>query len=1146
MKREIITYIRNHRQRIAGLICALTLTLAGLQAAPAEKYAASSVLSKGKWVKLDITTPGLQTLSAQTIRNFGFGDAKSVYVYGYGGRMISETLTPDHPDDLPAVPSITNSDGSLTFYAVGNIAPSASASKGMIYDHVINPYGDTSYYFLSDVAPSEETATSDLSDVAGLQTATTFISQLVHEKDILQCAKSGRDYFGEDFKMTKTQNFNFNLPDNVAGNARIRIRFGTNTSKQSSFIVTANGTRLASTNNDVIGAVASSEQYYNVATSTKTAEGVGDALNVGIEYQASGVVSTARLDWIEVEYERALTLRDDRLYFQVNPQQPTAYAISGATEQTIIWDVTEPWNVKVVKGTYDASGRTLTIGVNEQGLREFFAFNPTAKGTGVSGKINIPNQNIHSLPTPDMVIITPDAFSAAAEKIANIHREHDGMTVHVLSPEKIYNEFSSGNADLSAFRKLLKMWYDRSTANPEGTQFGYCLLMGRPTYDQKQKNPESQKTGYSPTLIWQSPTGNSESTSYCTDDFIVMLEDEATATPIHKRKLLAGVGRYAVTSAYEADIAADKLESYVTNPLYGTWRNNVMVIADDGDEAAHLKQAEKSVERMAQTDAGANYAYEKVYLDSYELKATGAGQTFPDATERMLMKWEKEGVALINYIGHANPKEWGHEKLLTWPNITGMTNQYLPVLYAATCSFGKWDSDDVSGAEYMVTNPAGGVIAAITPSRTVYISSNEYITNSTSEEFFRRDSLGNGQRLGDILRLGKNNCTQQSDNMLRYHLFGDPALRMPVASYNIEIDSISGRPIAENIADAPTITARSSFTIKGRVTDAAGETAAFNGPIQFTLYDAEKSVTTHGWGTSGKVSVYQHRPTKLATGGCMATDGEWEATILMPSEIANNYSPAQITVYAYDTNLKAEANGSTDRLYVYGYNDAIEEDAEGPEIEQFGVNTLTSTGTMTVHPNPVALAVFSDESGINMSDAGIGHKMSLILDNDKVYDDVSNYFIPDPEDNTKGSIRYPMMNLEPGAHELTLTVWDNANNSSSATINFNVGLNLRPDVTEITTYYDAANDRYNMKVTTDRPLSSLTCKLECFDIGGQLRWQTERKVYVGSDSTFSYAWDLKDINGNRMKRGIYMLRATVESDDGLSTTESKKIAIPSK
>ena len=201
---------------------------------------------------------------------------------------------------------------------------------------------------------------------------------------------------------------------------------------------------------------------------------------------------------------------------------------------------------------------------------------------------------------------------------------------------------------------------------------------------------------------------------------------------------------------------------------------------------------------------------------------------------------------------------------------------------------------------------------------------------------------------------------------------------------------------------------------------------------------------------------------------------------------------------------------------------------------------------MTVHPNPVALAVFSDESGINMSDAGIGHKMSLILDNDKVYDDVSNYFIPDPEDNTKGSIRYPMMNLEPGAHELTLTVWDNANNSSSATINFNVGLNLRPDVTEITTYYDAANDRYNMKVTTDRPLSSLTCKLECFDIGGQLRWQTERKVYVGSDSTFSYAWDLKDINGNRMKRGIYMLRATLESDDGLSTTESKKIAIPSK
>ncbi|MDE6636736.1 MAG: type IX secretion system sortase PorU, partial [Muribaculaceae bacterium] len=1070
-----------------------------------------------------------------------------VYVYGYGGRMISEILSPDLPDDLPNVPALKKNDGSLTFYAVGNIYPTSS-STSMSFGHVINPYGDTSFYFLSDVPPTEEAASIDLSDHQGLSSANSFISQLVHEQDLLQCASSGRDYFGEDFKQNKSQEFDFSLPDNVSGNAKIRIRFAANVSGKSpsSILVSANGKRLAATNNDNISVVTSGDQFYNFATSTKTAEGVGNSLTVGIEFKSSGVVTTARLDWIEVEYERTLTIRNDELYFQVNPLAPTAYVISGATEETIIWDVTQPWNIKEVKGDFNPSAKTLTIGVKEKGLREFFAFNPSAKGATIPGRYQVANQNIHGLPTPDMVIISPDELSAAAEKIANLHRNHDNMTVHVLSPEKIYNEFSSGNADLSAFRKLLKMWYDRSLADPDGSQFGYCLLMGRPTYDQKFKNPETKNAGYTHTLIWQTPTGTSESSSYCTDDFITMLEDETTSSTIALRTQNIGVGRYPVTSAYEANIIADKLEAYMTNPIYGSWRNNVMVIADDDDSAVHLEQAESSVKNMMKNYAGQHVAYDKVYLDAFDRKETGSGYTFPAAKDHMLMKWQKEGVALINYIGHANPKEWAKEKILNWNDITGMSNQYLPILYAATCSFGKWDAEEISGAEIMLNNPAGGFIAAITPSRTVLISKNSYITNSISEEFFRRDPSGRGQRLGDIVRLGKNKSFSRDDNMLRYHLFGDPALRMPVSTYNIVIDSIAGLPVVNDVADAPTVKARSSLKITGRVTDASGETVAFNGPVQFTLFDSEKSVETNGWGETGKVSHYQDRSSKLATAACMATNGEWEATIMMPSEIANNYSPAFITGYGYDNTLKVEASGSTDKLFVYGYNEDAAEDTDGPEILLFGVNSLSANGTQTVNPNPVALAEFCDQSGINISEAGIGHKMRLLLDKDKLYDDVSKYFTPDPEDNTKGSISYPLIDLEPGDHELTLTVWDNANNSTSATLNFKVGLNLRPDVTEISTYYDRNSDRLNLKVSTDRPLCTLTCRLECYDLGGQLKWQTQRKVYSGNDSSFNYSWDLKDINGNRLKRGIYLLRTVIESEDGLSSSESKKIAIPAK
>ncbi len=1141
-----LTILSKYYAKIALTLSLAILSAIGAWAADASKYAPSSVLANGKWVKINVSSSGLHTLSKQTLKNFGFNDPNSVYVYGYGGRLISEVLTTDLPDDLPPVPVVRKSDGSITFFATGIIAPAASSSNQMHFDHTINPYGDTSYYFLSNVPPTSETQTVDLSDIGSLPLETTFTCQLIHENEILQCATSGRDYLGEDFKANKSQSFSFELPDNAGRDARIRVKFAANTTgAPSSFIVSANGQRLAATADDKIAAVTSSDQYYRVASTVKHAEGVNNSLSVGIEYSQGGVVSIARLDWIEVEYERELALNDSQLHFLVNPSSATAYSISGASEQTVVWDVTKPWDIKEVKGAFDPSSKTLSIAVRDKGLYEFIAFEPSAKGMNIPGKYQASNQDIHGLPTPNMVIITPDLFAPAAEQIAELHRIHDGMTVHVLSPEKIYNEFSSGNPDVSAFRKLLKMWYDRSQSDPSGTQFGYCLLMGRPTYDQKGKNPETLRAGYPRTLIWQSPTGLTETSSYCTDDFIAMLEDETSERTMPSRKLLIGVGRYTVTSAYEADVVASKLESYLSDPSYGTWRNNVMVIADDGDLAQHLLQSQKAIDNMMSSAAGSHYVYERIYLDAFERKQTGAGLTFPDAKERMLTKWQKEGVSLITYIGHANPKEWGHEKLLTWTDINEMSNQHMPVLYAATCSFGKWDADDMSGAEIMLTNPAGGAIALVTPSRTVYINKNEAISNSIAREIFRRDSVGKGQRLGDIVRLGKNQSATPDDNMLRFHLFGDPALRMPVAYHSIAIDSIGGLPVATDYSDAPVLMARSSVKISGKVTDADGNVVAFNGPIQFTLFDAEKSILTHGWGEKGVETTYQDRSSKLATGSAMVTDGEWTATILMPSEISNNFAPAMLSLYAYDPTLQTEANGSSDMLYVYGYDESSIDDVDGPAIESFRVSSSASESA-TVHSNPVAVAVFGDESGINISDAAIGHKMTLTLDAKKVYDDVSNYFKPDPTDETKGSIAYPLVNLEPGSHQLKLTVWDNAGNSSSEEIDFKVGINMRPEVMEISSLYSQEKDQLSMKVTTDRALCTLNCRLECFDLSGNLLWSSDRKAYSNSESTFSFVWDLNDSNGSRLPRGIYSLRATVSAEEGLSTTHTKKIAIPAK
>ena len=70
----------------------------------------------------------------------------------------------------------------------------------------------------------------------------------------------------------------------------------------------------------------------------------------------------------------------------------------------------------------------------------------------------VPNQNLHGLTTPDMVILTPKEYISYAQSIARLHNENDGMEVAVIDHETVFNEFSSGTPDATAYRRLMKMW----------------------------------------------------------------------------------------------------------------------------------------------------------------------------------------------------------------------------------------------------------------------------------------------------------------------------------------------------------------------------------------------------------------------------------------------------------------------------------------------------------------------------------------------------------------------------------------------------------------------------------------------------------------------------------------------------------------
>ena len=1096
------------------------------------------MLSSGTWAKVKVSKSGMQFVSNSQLASMGFTDPSKVNVYGFGGRVISETLNDTHPDDLPLLPSIHTASG-IVFFGVDHILWQNSASNSN-YFHTMQPYAEESYYFLSDIAvENREIEVADLREIEGLPEADSFIERIVHEQDIFAPSVSGRNLLGEDLRGNQVA-LNLALPGNIGGDAFLTIVTGTNLTSAGSLKVVSSNAKL-SQGSFAIDAVKSSEQFMRSSTFRANATNCGESLQLGLSLSTSGVINLARLDYIEVEYERALRLQSDQIYFYFNEAEAVAAVIADITSETEIWEVTQGHSPRKID--FSSTGNRAKFRV-EPGYHEYVAFNKSKVSNPVSPGSNVANQDIHGMESPDLVIITPAEYMAAAQKVAAVHRDQDGMIVHVLTPDLIYNEFSSGTPDVSAFRKMMKMWYDRDMEQTGTQKIKYCLLMTRPTYDNKMATATVKSSGYPRLPIWQSPTGFTENTSYSTDDFIGMLEDNQSTHNMASAKINVAVGRFPVRSADEAMAAADKLVAYATNPEKASWRNNVMLIADDQDSGQHLDQTEKIYANMIASAKGSDYQYERLYLDTYPLQLTSVGLEYPEAKKRLMAKFE-EGQALVTYVGHANTVSWTHEHLLNWGDITSFSNTRLPILYAATCEFARWDADDYSGGEVMWAFPKSGVISMICPSRAVFINMNGPMSAQFGKYALNRNADGSPTRLGDAYINTKNAISGSDDNKLRYCLLGDPAMRMPVYSYNVETTELYGVSLEEENIDLPVIEARSNPVIKGTITDSDGNIVSdFNGFVYIKLYDAEKVIETFGNGDAGKVMYYNDRKTKLFDGVAQAINGEWETTIYMPSEIENNFTTGRITFYALSDDGR-EANGSTEKFHVYGYDSNAPEDNDGPEITAFYLNNESFKDGDVSYKTPVVYASFFDESGINLSDAGIGHALMLTLDGKTVYSDITNFYSPNLFDSRSGSIMYQLPEIEAGMHNLTLSVWDCANNSSYATLNFNVAAVKDPNIYDIFTDFSAGKNGVEFIISSDRPLASLKCEFEVFNINGVRVWHSSVDDRTDSSSALRLNWNYETAAGNRVDKGIYICRATVITPEGKTAKKSKKIVVAS-
>ncbi len=1102
-------------------------------------YAAQSQLAKGKFVKIAVTETGICRLTYEELKNMGLNPA-AVRVFGYGGAMLTQDFNQRKIDDLPAVPfymhkgsdSVFGAGDYILFYTQGIVSWEYVSRR---FRHTRNPYANEGCYFLSDDAgeqlllePIRETI-----EKGEAQEVTTFSDYRVHELDSLNLidpsgyAGGGREWYGERMDGKRNHvSITFDFPHlvsttqlrgyvDVASTAEEKVNLNISVGETSRTLVVAG----KGSDHIVRAKVASSDARYDVEA--------GTSQTMDIRLLANNATATVYLNYVEFTAERALHMTGNMMLVRnatfYGKEYMSYYRVQGATAETQVWDVSTLDSIQVVPSDYNNG--ELTFLLDNKKIHELVILNPAQvqKGVQVRNVGQVVNQNLHSLQDKEMVIIAPAQFIPYAQQLADAHMEIDGLSTVVVTDEQIYNEFSSGTPDASAYRWLMKMIYDRAVRT-DGTKPAYLLLFGDGTFDNRKLLPTS---GNNILLTYQARNSVKETSAYASDDYFTWMDNNEGMNDMIPMMDLA-VGRLPINTAEQAQNVVNKLIRYMRNEVNGNWKSQLCFLADDGDSNLHTRGIERAAESVRKQNP--SFVVNKIYLDAYQQESTASGEKYPMAKSKF-DNLLKNGVLLFDYCGHAGYNNICSENILTAREIREMTNENLGLWVLATCNFANFDAQKTSAAEEAVLNPIGGALGVFASCRTVYAASNEVLNMYVCDSLLaHRSPCDYPYRIGDAFRRGKN-ASPRDENNLPYLLLGDPAIRLHYPTdYQVETISLPD-----------TLSALTINTLEGCVLTDEGDTATwFNGIVNVTILDKQQTVKTLDNDQplpDRKVIIeFLDYPNTLFKGETRVENGLFSCTFMVPKDIKYNYGQARIVYYAQDTTTMEEAIGHYENFVVGGSSTVEIQDSVGPMLAIYLNNPAFVSGDKT-NEYPHFYAQIADENGINTVGSGIGHDLLLVLDDDPTHSYVlNNYFTAEADSYQRGLVSYRLAEMTEGKHSLMFRAWDLLNNSSTASLDFEVVRGYALQIFSVLTYPNpvSTNGTINFVIQHDKPDDRLEAHYMLFDLSGRKVWEHTQE---GGDRV------TLNVAGLGVHPGLYLYRVELKTPTTNYTSQTGKIMV---
>lgn len=1130
-----------------------------------SNFASASVLrpGSGEWFKLAVKKDGIYKLDYTFLKSIGVDvnniNPNDLNIYGNAFGKLPEKNSDYRPDDLlnDDILVVDGNDGSfdkgdyILFYGRGPDKWSWDSSSSFSFQHDRNIYARYNAYFLN-VNPGATPARIQMANTTtqpATDIVTSYDSYTVHEEDTRNLLHTGQRWYGELFDAYLSQTFTLNIPHiDPNGDAQIRCYFGANNPAGNvQFSAKYKGTTVGSVMLNKV-----SDEGNRSRNGFTSASGVfhpnSSAIPITINFTRSSPTDQGFLDYISInarsylKYGQEMEFRDSK---SVGAGKIAEMQVSDFPNEGFVWEITNPTQPHLVNGTL--SGSTFSFKIASDSLRSFIAFNGSNFSTPqFEGKVK--HQDLHGLGPATYLIVTNPKFVQQANRLAQLHAAN-GMSVHVVTTDQVYNEFSGGTQDPTAIRFFAKMFYDRYQGNPSQA-VKYLLLFGDGTYDPLDRVANNNYM----VPVYETLNSESHTSSITSDDYFGLLDDNESF--ITSDNLDIGVGRLIATTNDDAVNLVNKVELYMkgTSTAFtsgsatcctsnkistqGDWRLRYVLIGDDEENGWFVER---------DLEPGAKYVdstfpimnAKKIYADAYPQVTTAGGERYPEVNEAIVRNLQS-GALSTTYVGHGGIMGAAQERILTVDEVKNLTNiEHLTLFMSATCEFARIDDNEaVSIGEWMALSNKGGAIALMTTTRAVFFTVNDSITKGFYKFVFKRNPNGEPKTFGDIVMETKNDVLGTSNNKRSFMLVGDPALKIALPYQKVVLDSINGDAIT---ATQDTLKALSKVRMTGHLEDQYGNTlTGFNGLVQPSIFDKPQNRKTLGQDDTSPVIDYLEQDNILFHGESTVKNGKFDFQFIVPKDIDYSYGKGKANFYSWDDANKT-AGGYSKDFYIGGIDTNGLDDQTGPQIELYLNDMNFANGGMT-NETPILIAKLFDDSGINTVGNGIGHDITVIIDNKTSNTIVLNdYYKADLNTYKSGKIQYQLDQLSTGRHTLTFKVWDVNNNSSSKTIEFTVHKKQDIAIDHVLNYPNPFTTHTEFYFEHNQVCSALQTQIQIYTVTGRLVKTINKEVETRGFKADGIPWDGRDDFGDQLARGVYIYRITIKNPEGEKTQKLQKL-----